>query len=672
MVEKTESIVQDLNKSIEKALEWSRDNQAPEGYWIGGADSNCCMEAEWIIAMYFLGLEDDPKMPRVIQAILNEQRSDGSWEIYYKAPTGDINTTVECYAALRVAGFDKDHEALVKARKWIFKNGGLRNIRVFTKYWLALIGEWPWEHTSNLPPEIIFLPKWFPLNIYDFASWARATIVPLAILCSNRPCRPLPPEKRLDELFPEGRDAFDFSMPSKAKLFSLERLFILVDRLLNKYVNFPIKPLRKTAKKYCLDWIIKHQDADGVWGGIQPPFIYSLMALHTEGYYLDHPILAAGLRAFDEHWSREKNGAIYINATESIVWDTVLTMLAFLDCGEDPNKSEPLQKALRWLLDKFVDRPGDWQVKVKGVEPGAWAFERANTWYPDVDDTALVLIVLQRLLESFPKTAEIDFKMTRATNWTVAMQSKNGGWAAFDKDNTSLVVTKVPFCDFGEALDPPSADVTAHVLEALGLMGWPRSNPVVQRGLDYLLKEQEEDGSWFGRWGVNYIYGTCAALCALKALGMDSSEEVIQRAAKWIVEHQNSDGGWGESCASYMDDSYRGKGPSTASQTSWAIMALLSVQDSRFDQAILKGLRFLVSTQKENGTWDEPWYTGTGFPGYGVGDRIDLSQWADKLEQGAELSRGFMVNYNLYRHYFPLIAMGRARRYFAALQGGSS
>jgi len=234
------------------------------------------------------------------------------------------------------------------------------------------------------------------------------------------------------------------------------------------------------------------------------------------------------------------------------------------------------------------------------------------------------------------------------------------------------VVTKVPFCDFGEALDPPSADVTAHVLEALGLMGWPRSNPVVQRGLDYLLKEQEEDGSWFGRWGVNYIYGTCAALCALKALGMDSSEEVIQRAAKWIVEHQNSDGGWGESCASYMDDSYRGKGPSTASQTSWAIMALLSVQDSRFDQAILKGLRFLVSTQKENGTWDEPWYTGTGFPGYGVGDRIDLSQWADKLEQGAELSRGFMVNYNLYRHYFPLIAMGRARRYFAALQGGSS
>ncbi len=665
MVEQTDSIVPGLNRCIDMALQWSVRHQAPEGYWIGGADTNCCMEAEWIIAMYFLGLEDDPKMPKVIQAILNEQRSDGSWEIYYQAPTGDINTTVECYAALRVAGFDKDHEALVRAREWILKNGGLKNIRVFTKYWLALIGEWPWEHTSNLPPEIIFLPKWVPLNIYDFASWARATIVPLAILCSNRPVRPLPPERRLDELFPQGRQAFDFSMPKKGKLFSLESLFILIDKFLNKYAGFPIKPLRETAKKHCIDWIIKHQDADGVWGGIQPPFIYSLMALYTEGYYLDHPVLAAGLRAFDEHWSRQKNGALYINATESIIWDTILTMLAFLDCGIDPRESEPLQKALRWLLDKFVDRPGDWQINVKGVEPGAWSFERANTWYPDVDDTALVLIMLQRLLETHPSTPEIDDKMKRATNWTVAMQSKNGGWAAFDKDNTSLVVTKVPFCDFGEALDPPTADVTAHVLEALGLMGWPRSNPVVERGLKYLLMEQEEDGSWFGRWGVNYIYGTCAALCAFNALGMDMSQGPAQKAARWLVEHQNDDGGWGESCASYMDDSFRGRGPSTASQTAWAIMALLSVKDPSYDEAIIKGLKYLISTQREDGTWDEPWYTGTGFPGYGVGDRIDLSEWADRLEQGAELSRGFMINYNLYRHYFPLIALGRARKYFS-------
>jgi len=661
---KKNDILHKLNISLDKALDWSLRHQAPEGYWIGGVDSNCCMEAEWIMAMYFMGIENDPKMPMVVQAILNEQREDGSWEIYYQAPTGDINTTVECYAALRIAGLDPDSYALSKAREWIFKNGGLKNIRVFTKYWLALIGEWPWEHTANLPPEIIFLPSWMPLNIYDFASWARATIVPLSILCARRPSRPLPPDKRLEELFPEGRDNFDFSMPSKARGLGWEAFFLFMDKLLNKYAGLPVKPARNIAIKYCIDWIIKHQDADGVWGGIQPPFIYSLMALYNEGYLLEHPVLSKGLEAFDGHWSRKKKGGLYINATESIVWDTMLTMLAFLDCGIEPKESEPFKRALRWLLDKFVDKPGDWQIKVKNVRPGAWAFERANTWYPDVDDTAVALVVLSRVLKAFPDHKELQEKIDRAVDWTVAMQSKNGGWGAFDKDNTSLIVTKIPFCDFGEALDPPSADVTAHVLEALGLLGWPRSHPVVGKGLRYLLLEQEKDGSWFGRWGVNYIYGTCAALCALKSLGEGMRQDRFIKAAKWLADHQNSDGGWGESCASYMDDSFRGRGPSTPSQTAWAIMGLLCVGDPRFDNCVIRGIEYLVKNQLDNGTWEEPWYTGTGFPGYGVGDRIDLSQWADRLEQGAELSRGFMVNYNLYRHYFPLMALGRARKYF--------
>ncbi len=659
-----QTILSRLDESIEKAISWSMRNQDQEGFWIGGVDSNCCMEAEWIMAMYFMGLENDPKMPKVVQAILNEQRADGSWEIYYQAPTGDINTTVECYAALRIAGLDPASDVLTRAREWIFKNGGLKNIRVFTKYWLALMGEWPWEHTANLPPEIIFLPSWMPLNIYDFASWARATIVPLSILCSRRPSRPLPPEKRLDELFPGGREAFDFSMPSKAKGFGWERFFLLMDKVLNKYASFPLKPFRECAIKYCVDWVIKHQDADGVWGGIQPPFIYSMMALFNEGYLLEHPVLQAGLHAFDTHWARKKKGGLYINATESIVWDTMLTMLALLDCGISPSNSKAFQKALKWLLGKFVEKPGDWQIKVKGVRPGAWSFERANTWYPDVDDTAVALVMLSKLLEMFPDHQELRYKVKRATDWMVAMQSKNGGWAAFDKDNTSLIVTKIPFCDFGEALDPPSADVTAHVLEALGLLGWDVSSPVVQRGLKYLLSEQERDGSWFGRWGVNYIYGTCASLCALKALGFDMTKETIRKAGKWLVDHQNQDGGWGESCASYMDDSFRGKGPSAPSQTAWAIMGLLCIGSSDYDSVILKGLDFLLKGQMEDGTWDEPWYTGTGFPGYGVGDRVDLSSWADRLDQGAELSRGFMVNYNLYRHYFPLMAMGRARSHF--------
>ena len=661
-------LLKKLDSTINKAINWSIREQQPEGYWIADAETNCCMEAEWIMAMYFMGIDNDPKLPKVVNAILKEQRQDGSWEIYYKAPTGDINTTVECYTALKIAGLDPESEPLKKARAWILKNGGLKKIRVFTKYWLALLGEWPWEHTPNLPPEIIFLPSWFPLNIYDFASWARATIVPLTLLCSRRPKRPLPPQKRLDELFPEGRANFDFRMPKKGHGLCLESIFLTIDKFLNIYAKFPIKLFRETAIKYCIDWIIKHQDGDGVWGGIQPPLIYSLMALYNEGYLLEHPVIAKGLEAFDTHWSRRKGDTIYINATESLVWDTLLTLLAFLDCEVNPSNNEPMKKALNWLLGKFVDKPGDWQIKVKDVEPGAWAFERANTWYPDVDDTAVALIVLAKMKEFFPNNKELLYKLERALKWTIAMQSSNGGWGAFDKDNTSIIVTKIPFCDFGEALDPPTADVTGHCLEALGLLGMTSNNKVVCRALSYIKNEQELDGSWFGRWGVNYIYGTGAVLPGLKAIGEDMNKDYIKRAAQWIVDHQNSDGGWGESCASYMDDNFRGKGPSTPSQTAWALMALIATGSSAYLNAIKRGLSYLIERQNDQGTWHEPWYTGTGFPGYGVGDRVDLSEWADKLDQGAELSRGFMVKYNMYCHYFPLMALGRARTFLRGLK----
>ncbi len=656
-------LIQVLNNSIEDALDWSVRHQAPEGYWIGDIDTNCCMEAEWIMAMHFLGLLNDPKLPEVVRAIVSEQREDGSWEIYYKAPTGDINTTVECYTALKIAGLDPDQDIMVRARKWILQHGGLRHIRVFTKYWLALLGQWPWEHTPNLPPEIIFLPPWMPFNIYRFSSWARATIVPLTLLCARRPVKPLPPDKAIDELFPDGRGQFDFSLPRKDTGLCWESFFLKTDRLLNMYCSWRVHPFRETAIKYCIDWIIKHQDEDGVWGGIQPPLIYSLMALHNEGYLLCHPVIKRGLRAFDEHWSRKKDTGLYINASESIVWDTFLTMLAFLDCGVNPPESGSFRKALKWVLGKFVDAPGDWQVYVKDARPGAWSFERANTWYPDVDDTAVALIVLARIADVFPEFPSMKRKLRLALDWVMAMQSSNGGWAAFDKDNNSLLVTKIPFCDFGEALDPPSVDVTGHVLEALGLLGRTMDDPAVRRAVEYVKAEQEPDGSWFGRWGVNYIYGTGAVLPGLKAVGEDMTSEYVQKAARWIAGHQNADGGWGESCASYMDNSMRGRGPSTASQTAWAIMALVAAGSRTYTANIVRGLEFLAGTQREDGTWDEPWYTGTGFPGYGWGDRADLSKVAGKLAQGPELSRGFMLNYNLYRHYFPLMAMGRARKY---------
>jgi squalene-hopene/tetraprenyl-beta-curcumene cyclase len=655
-----------LEKAIEDALNWLDDNQSPEGFWVGMLESNSCMESEWLLAMHFLGVRQDPKKEKMVQSILNAQRDDGSWETYYNAPAGDINTTVEAYAALRSTGMSPEAAPLKKAREWILTHGGLTRIRMFTRYWLALIGEWPWSETPTIPPEIIALPLWFPFNIYNFSSWARATLLPISILSTRRAVRPLSANCRLDELFPQGRAAADYRLPKKGTLFSWPGAFRLVDRCLHIYREVGFTPGRESAIKACLEWIIRHQDADGAWGGIQPPWIYSLMALSVEGYGLDHPVVRTSLDALNRHWSYEKNGGLHIQACESIVWDTFLALLAMLDCGCNFRKSPHLQAAVEWVLDKQIQEPGDWQVKVKNVRPGGWAFERANRAYPDIDDTAVGLIVLARLRTIYPNRSKLEKAIQLAKEWILAMQCRNGGWAAFDKDNDKAILTSIPFSDFGETLDPPSVDVTGHVVEALGLLGMTLADPVVSRAVNYIRNEQEPEGSWFGRWGVNHIYGTAAVLPALKAVGEDMSAAYVVKAGDWILAHQNADGGWGESCGSYMDDSLRGRGESTASQTAWALMALLAVGAEKYRAAVERGVDYLVGRQAL-GTWDEPQYTGTGFPGYGVGTRINLKSdnAAERLQQSTELSRAFMINYNLYRHYFPLMALGRAWRFLA-------
>jgi squalene-hopene/tetraprenyl-beta-curcumene cyclase len=660
----TEALEEDteLDRCITKARDWLEREQSRNGFWVGMLESSYCMEAEWLLAMHFLGYEH-PRKDDLVATLLEAQREDGSWESYHDAPQGDINSTVECYAALRSVGLKPESEPLVRAREWIFSHGGLPGIRVFTRYWLALIGEWPWEYTPNLPPEVIANPKWFPFNIYNFASWARATIVPLAVLSARRSIRPLPPDRRLDELFPNGRKKMDYRLPHDNPVFSLKRLFLMSDRLLHWFQRIGLTPFRELAIHTCVEWVVRHQDADGAWGGIQPPWIYSLMALNVEGYDLSHQVMAKGLSALDEHWSYDRDGTWHIQASESIVWDTLLSMLALQDIDE--GDSSAVTRALDWVLAQEVRYRGDWAEKVANVEPGGWAFERANLHYPDVDDTAVALIVLSRLAPDVQQSARVKPAIERAIAWMIALQSKNGGWAAFDRDNDKLMITQIPFCDFGEALDPPSADVTAHVLEAMASLGYDRMHPAVERGFQFLLKEQEEDGSWFGRWGVNHIYGTAAVLPALAALGEDMSQDYVRRAADWLASHQNDDGGWGESCASYMDERFRGVGPSTASQTAWALMALIAVGSDHYRATLSDGLAWLAATQREDGTWDEPYYTGTGFPGYGFGARLDFrdEQTRRRITQGTELQRGFMINYNLYRHYFPLMAMGRARTY---------
>ena len=658
-----------LSASIEDAADWLAKRQKPEGYWVGRLESNACMEAEWVLALWFMGLEDHPLRPRLAESLRRTQHEDGTWRIYHGAPAGDINTTVEAYAALRSVGDAPDAPHMVRAREWILEKGGLRHVRVFTRYWLALIGEWPWERTPNVPPEVIYFPSWFPFSIYNFAQWARATLMPIAVLSARRPSRPLPPQMRLDELFPEGRADFDYELPDKPGADFWDRFFRAADKVLHAVQGLGARAkiglLRGPAVKRSLEWIIRHQDADGVWGGIQPPWIYSLMALYNEGYALDHPVLAKGLAALDDpRWRVDVGEASWIQASTSPVWDTVLTLLAFDDCGLEEARSAEIEKALDWLLDQQVLRPGDWSVKCPDLEPGGWAFEYKNYFFPDTDDTAVALIALSPFRNDPKwKAKGIEKAIERGVNWLIGMQSRGGGWGAFDKDNDKAILTKIPFCDFGEALDPPSVDVTAHIVEAFGKLGFRKDHPVMVRAIDYLKAEQEEDGAWFGRWGVNYVYGVGAVLPALEAIGEDMNQPYVRKAADWLVARQNDDGGWGESCASYMDVKMKGVGKSTASQTAWALMALAAAARPDDEKAIAEGVQFLLERQQD-GTWQEPEYTGTGFPGYGVGATIKLGDplLEERLKQGAELSRAFMINYNLYRHYFPLMAMGRVRK----------
>jgi squalene-hopene/tetraprenyl-beta-curcumene cyclase len=652
-----------LAQALTASIGWLLREQTPEGFWVGMVETNSSIEAEWLLAGHILGIEL-PITQGLVKTLFDRQRPDGSWDIYPGAPDGDINSTVEVYAALRATGHHQNRSEMRLAREWISSHGGLRNVRVFTRYWLAMLGVWPWQYTANLPPELVRMPLWFPFNIYNFAQWARATMVPLAVLSARRSVRPLPDGSRLEELFPEGYDSFNFNIPTKGgSRFSVEGLLSLLDKLLHRAQTLRLIPFRETAIKLCLEWIIRHQDSDGAWGGIQPPWIYGLIALRNEGYRLDHPVLAKGLSALSEHWSYERNGSIHIQATESSVWDTLFSVLALSESGHTVEDTPAMRKAVEWILNQQILTPGDWSVTAKNLAPGGWAFERANTFYPDVDDTALALLVLSQVQRSCGFLRErIGQAIERGVAWALGMQCVNGGWAAFDRDNTKEIISAIPFCNFGEALDPPSVDVTAHLLEALASLGFTQQHPAVRRGLDFIRSEQEEDGSWFGRWGVNHIYGIGAVLPALRALDLDMSATYIRKAAHWLRERQNADGGWGESCASYVVEAARGRGPSTPSQTAWALLALLAVDSDEYKGAVDGGLSYLVNNMTPNGTWTETAHTGTGFPGYGVGSRrrLDDSRLFEKLQQGPELSRGFMIGYNMYRHYFPMLALARA------------
>jgi squalene-hopene/tetraprenyl-beta-curcumene cyclase len=600
-----------------------RGLQDSAGFWKGELETNVTMDAEDLLLREFLGIRGESESHEAARWIRSKQRADGTWATFHGGPA-DLSTTVEAWVALRLVGDDPEAPWMRSASAFVRAEGGVAGTRVFTRIWLALFGLWDWDDLPEMPPELVLLPRWAPLNIYNWGCWARQTIVPLTVVAAARPQRPLPFDIKTLHA-----PASDVTAPAPD---AWGRAFAALDTGLKAYARHPVRRLRARATERALTWVLDRQEADGSWGGIQPPWVYSLLALHLAGYPLDHPAMQRGLAGLDGFVIREPgpDGVVRrVEACQSPVWDTALAVVALLDAGTPPDDPD-LLRAGRWLLREEIAVRGDWAVRRPALAPGGWAFEFENDGYPDTDDTAEVVLALRRLAP--PDPAPVRAAMDRGIAWLRGMQSKDGGWGAFDADNTHSLATRLPFCDFGAVIDPPSADVTAHIVEALAAEGLAETD-TCRRGIRWLLDHQEADGSWFGRWGANYVYGTGAVVPALVRAGLAGSDPAVEAAVRWLENHQNDDGGWGENLRSYRDRSYAGVGTSTASQTAWALLALLAV--GRPSPAADRGVDWLVRTQRADGSWDEPEFTGTGFPG------------------------DFYINYHLYRAVFPISALGR-------------
>jgi squalene-hopene/tetraprenyl-beta-curcumene cyclase len=597
-------------QAADRATEHLRGLQAAEGWWKGELETNVTMDAEDLLMREFLGIRTVVQTEGTARWIRSQQLSGGAWATFYGGP-GDLSTTVEAWVALRLAGDAEDAPHMRAAAEFARAAGGLANTRVFTRFWLSLFGLWSWSDVPVVPPELVLLPGSVPLALEHWGCWARQTIVPLSVVSAHHPVHPLPFGVEPLRSDPRKRD---------------RGLFAALDRALHVTQKLPDTPLRTYALRAADRWVRDRQEEDGSWGGIQPPWVYSILALHLNGAPLDDPAIAKALIGLDRFTIVDvEDGTRRIEACQSPVWDTGLAVIALSDAGVKPD-DPTMVGAADWLTAEEVTVAGDWQAKRPGLSPGGWAFEFDNDLYPDVDDTAEVVLALRRC-------ADPDEDMiTRAVDWTLGMQSADGGWGAFDADQTYGMPTKLPFCDFGEVVDPPSADVTAHVVEMLAHEGLSET-AAVQRGIGWLLDHQEPGGSWFGRWGVNHLYGTGAVVPALVAAGVDTRSAPIRRAVAWLTSVQAGDGSWGEDIRSYREPEYVGRGASTASQTAWALLALIAAGET--GEVLDRGVAWLAATQRADGTWDEPQFTGTGFP------------W------------DFSINYHLYRLVFPLTALGR-------------
>jgi squalene-hopene/tetraprenyl-beta-curcumene cyclase len=620
--------------------EFSADNACSEGaYWVGELEADATVEADYILFCYFVdpqGYQD--KIRRLAKTILAEQLEDGGWPIYPGGPS-EISISVKAYFALKISGHTAEEPCMQKACATILRLGGAEQANTFTRLYLTFLKQIDWHEIPAVPPEIALLPRFFFVNIYEISYWSRVILIPLSVLYALKPDRPVEERVAIPEIFRKNHPEFaaELAPPEDPTVPNWRNFFKAAERVVRLIEQTPFKPLRKRALKAAEQWMVQRsEDSEGL-GAILPGMLHGVMALLLLGYDSSHPATASNLRYLEE-LEIEEGGAIRLQPCLSPVWDTALALNALREADGLSADAPEAVAAARWLVSKEVRKSGDWQVRRPDLEPSGWYFQFANEFYPDIDDSAAVLLALDRV--DHDKVPGIQDAMSRGLNWVVHMQSSDGGWAAFDADVTREALTHVPYADHNAMLDPTCPDVTGRVLESIGRFPEHHNVPSVararDRGVQYLRETQEKEGCWFGRWGVNYIYGTWQALKGLIAVGEDPRADYIRRAATWLQDQQNPDGGWGESCESYADPRWRGKGVSTASQTAWAIMGLI-VAGGHESEAVTRGIDYLLRSQREDGSWTEEPFTGTGFP------------------------EVFYLKYHLYAVCFPLFALGYYR-----------
>ncbi len=619
---------EELRAAIAAAQQNLLSRQKPDGHWCEEltADSTLC--SDYVLFMHWRGKVNRDIEAKCVAHIRRRQLHDGGWNIYEGGPS-EINACVKAYFALKLAGHSPDDPWMVEARANILRLGGIPRMNTYSKLYLALLGQFPWKYLPIIPIEIVLLPDWLYFNIYDLSSWSRAMLIPLGIINHFKPTRALPEHLQLHELYPVGTEDKDFSLPRDPRFLAWKNFFLRWDGILKTVDSFSWRPVRQRALKKALAWMTKRmgEGSDGL-AAIFPAMLNALIALEASGVPEDDSLYQKATRDFEDLFVHDPED-FRIQPCFSPVWDSSINTIALAESGLDPGHPA-LRQASNWLYGKEVRIRGDWVKQNPHPEASGWAFEYNNVYYPDTDDTMMVLMALRLVSPEDQQGAAACFR--RAVPWLLSFQCEDGGWAAFDKDVTKRWLEDVPFADHNAILDPTCSDLTARALELFGYLGYSRKLPFVQQAINMLQKTQEDDGSWYGRWGVNYIYGTWQVLRGLRSIGIDMRADWIRRGRDWLESCQNEDGGWGETCVSYEDPAMKGKGPSTASQTAWALMGLCACGEL-MRTSIQRGLQFLIDTQEEDGSWTEPWTTGTGFP------------------------RVFYLKYDSYRNNWPLLAM---------------